>query len=279
MTSSSARASFDVGVDRRAPTHADAVPSPRRLRITKTRRVTWWRLSEGERAHLADACYAMYCEESNTLDRDTFVARIFGHPSTRVGLFYGEDGALAGFFNVAIRKMAINGRTHGVFSAGVLIRPEYRGSSDAFALFGLTEALWRKLRSPLLPLAYLSLACSPAPYHRFWLIMPRMWPAPGVETPPYLDEAIRSIIKGRNLDAVEGDPWRVATFLRPHDPGRIQRWTQRVRNQVGLRFYESRNPTWHDPERPTALLVWIPLELRDILGAMHRVVRLRLLGR
>ena len=249
-------------------------PSSGRKRVVKTARLSWWRAPAEQRQALLEDCYAIYCEQSRTLARDELAARFFGHPSTRVGLFYGADGELAGFSNAALSIVDIAGREHGVFSAGVYIRLAYRGG-DASVLFGLSEALRQKALAPRRPLSYMAMASSPAPYHLYASSVPRLWPAPGVDTPADVEQAIRTVARARGLEPSGGDPWLVRTYVKPEDPERIRR-SSRLRDQASVAFYEARNPTWADPERATALLVWIPLDARNLLGGLRRVMARRL---
>ncbi|MEO0602588.1 MAG: hypothetical protein AAF211_14185, partial [Myxococcota bacterium] len=140
---------------------SSTIDAPRES-VARTRRLTWCRQSAAERHRLLDACYALYRETSSTLSRHELEAQ-FAHPSTRLGLFYAKSGALVGFSNAAVLRIDVDGRSHAVFSAGVYFRLCVRGGS-ASVVFGLTEALRYKLLAPHVPLAYMAMASSPAPY-------------------------------------------------------------------------------------------------------------------
>jgi len=257
-----------------APTSTD---SPSRARIVRTWRATWFDLPAAERERLLDACYAIYREQTLTLSRDAFRHSFFSHPTTRVALYYGGDGELAGFSNLSVLTIDVDGRARAVFSAGTYIRLAYRGG-DVGAIFGFTEALRQKLRAPLVPLAYLAMASNPAPYHLHTTTMPRLWPAPGKEPPAYVTSALRAVAELRGLVAVDGDPWRVQSYVQPREPERLRR-SRRLAEHPSTRFFERRNPGWADPDAPTALLVWMPLDLTDIVRAVGRVLLRRINGR
>lgn len=237
--------------------------------VARTRRLTWWRQSPARRRRLLDACFGIYRETSSTLSRREF-ERFFDHPSTRVGLFYGEDGSLVGFSNASVLRVDVEGRAQAVFSAGVYFRLAYRGG-DASVFFGLTEALRQKALAPHVPLAYMAMASSPAPYDLYYRHADRLWPSPDAAMPHHVAKAIEAAADLRRLRRVDGHPCRVESFVAAEDPKRI-RSSKRLRNQPSTRFYEALNPNWAHPDRPTALLVWIPLDLRDIVGAMVRLL-------
>ncbi|MEM6929219.1 MAG: hypothetical protein AAF602_19930 [Myxococcota bacterium] len=251
-----------------APPTSDAP----RASVARTRRLTWWRQPASERRRLLDACYAIYRETSSTLSRCELEAQ-FAHPETRLGLFYDKAGALVGFSNAAVLRIDVAGRSQAVFSAGVYFRLSVRGG-PASVVFGLTEALRYKLLAPYVPLAYLAMASSPAPYDLYYRHAKRLWPSPDAEMPPSVAAAIEAASEARGLRRIDGDRCRVETYVAPDRPDRIRR-SKRLRGQPSTRFYEAANPGWADHERPTALLVWIPLGLRDILGALLRLVGLR----
>lgn len=185
-------------------------------------------------------------------------------------MFYGADGELAGFSNTSVLNVEVDGRTLAVFSAGVYVRLAYQGG-EASARFGLIEALRQKLRAPHIPLSYMAMASSPAPYHLYATTMPQLWPVAHEAPPVEVERAIRAVSELRKLVAVDGDAWRVKTYVKPDDPDRIRR-SARLRNHPNMGFYEARNPARDHAEAATALLVWIPLDARNIAGAALRLI-------
>lgn len=237
-----------------------------RLSVRGTSRHAVDEMSRGRRRALVDACYRIYRETSHSLDRAEFGRRFFA-PGTRVALFHGH-GELAGFSNARVLDISVGASPQRVFSAGVYFRLRYRGGREA-AQFGFSEALREKLRRPHLPLAYLCMASNPAVYRLHHTLARRLWPHPVDQTPVELRAALDAVIAARGLETVEGDPWRVRSFVRPDDPARL-RGSRRLRHCPATRFYERRNPGWADAERATALLLWVPLDLPDIIVGLRQ---------
>lgn len=243
-------------------------PRRRRERITRTERLTLGTLEVGARDRLVEELYAIYRESSSTLDRTRFQALFFSNPTTRVALFRSRDGTLAGFSNATLLRVKCEGREHAVFSAGVYFRLGYRGGRAA-AVFGLTESLRFKLRHPLMPLAYLSMASTPAPYCLFARMGRRFYPRRDLPTPPGIEALVREVSRVRGLTPIsEDDPWRVKSFVRPTDAERLAS-SERLRDNPDALFYRFRNPGYATGEG-TALLVWVPLDLANVSGALVR---------
>lgn len=237
-----------------------------RLPVRGTSRHAVDAMSRGRRRALVDACYAIYRETSRSLDRAEFGRRFFA-PGTRVALFHGE-GELAGFSNAKVLDVEAGGAPQRVFSAGVYFRLRYRGGREA-AHFGFSEALREKLRRPHLPLAYVCMASNPAVYRLHHRLARRLWPHPVERTPASVGEALSAVVEARGLQPLDGDPWRVRSFVRPDDPARLRR-SRRLRRCPAARFFMDRNPGWADAERATALLLWVPLDLPDIAVGLRR---------
>lgn len=128
-------------------------------------------------------------------------------------LFYGEDGALAGFSNAAVLSVEVGGRTVRAFSAGVDVSLRYQGGPAA-ARFGFGGALREKLRHPRRPLAYLCMASNPAVDDLHPAVARRVWPRPAEDTPPDVAAAARAVSAARGLSPPPGDPPDVAWALR-----------------------------------------------------------------
>jgi hypothetical protein len=232
-------------------------------------------LPERRERLLAD-CYRIYREHLQTLTRQDFAEAFFGHPATRIGLFHGEDGRLAGFCNLAVISLDLDGRRHEVLIGGVHILLDYRGG-DAAGLFVLREAFRHKLRTPLRPFVYLALAATPASYHLLASLVPRLSPASGCHPAPELDRKVRAIMRVRGLQRIPGvelvddDPWLLRTRTKLRDPERMRR-SRRLQGEPEVKFYQTRNPGWQDAEGATALLVWIPGTFRNMVGVLWRML-------
>ena len=256
----------------------------RRRPIVCMRRITLGTLDASARSELCERCHAIYRELSETLDRERFEQLFFQRDDTRIALFYGSRGELAGFSNATILRVQHEGIEHAVFSAGVYVQLAYR-AGEMSAIYGLTEALRFRLRHPRTPLAYLSMASSPAPYCLFTRTMSRVYPSRHRETPPKLESLVRKVIEVRGLTPIGDSPWLVETFVKPRDLARLH-VSRRLRDDPDAAFYRQQNPTF-ETTADAALLVWIPLDSANILTGLlratwrrlrHRSVGLRRIG-
>lgn len=243
-----------------------SVRAPRKP-VTRIRRLTLGTLDAPAREALRDELYSIYRENSDSLSRERFGELFFSHPATRVALFHGPDGELAGFSNASILRVSHEGREHAVFSAGVYFRLAYEGG-NASALFGLTEALRFKLREPRTPLAYLSMASTPAPYCLFTRTVDRLYPSRHHPTPPAIEALVREVSRQRGLEPTPPGPWLVRSFVRPRQQERLKA-SDRLRDNPDAHFFLSLNPRYAEGEG-TALLVWIPLDLANVFAALGR---------
>jgi hypothetical protein len=237
-----------------------------RLPITRTRRLTFGELEPSVRQALCDELYAIYHESSDTLGREEFERLLF-REETRVALFHGPRGELAGFSYATLHRIRTEGTEHAVFSAGVLFRLAYRGGL-ASALFGLTEALRFKLRNPRVPLAYLSVTSTPAPYRLFARTMNRMYPSRKAPPPQELEGVLREVIQHRGLTPVGENPWLVRTLMKPRHTERL-RASRNLQDDPDVRFFLEQNPNFAEGHG-TALLVWIPLDLANVASGLAR---------
>ena len=237
---------------------------PARKRVARLRRVTWGEVAASERAGLVDDLYSIFREFFDDLDRDAFLQRYLGDAHTRLALCHAEDGSLVGFSAASLSTIEVAGRSHMVFCAPVLVRLGYRAGAEV-AFFGLTEALSVKLRNPRASLAYLSTTATPASYALFARTVRCFYPSPGTEAPADVLLAVARVRELRGLESVGGLPWVVQSG-RPLGADRIHTESS-LRDDPHARWFESLSPRWLDGE---ALLVWIPLDLRNITGGIAR---------
>ncbi|MBL9102671.1 MAG: hypothetical protein JNL82_17125 [Myxococcales bacterium] len=246
-------------------------PRPRvaRRRIARTRRVTLGRLTAAEREALCADAYAIYARYKAGVDRATFDAHFFADDAARVALLLGDDGALAGFACATIHRVRHAGREHAVYGALLFVDTRYRGA-DAGKRFALGEALRFKLREPRTPLAYMGVVTSPASYRMFAAGMPRFWPARGRATPTSVRALARAAVDRRGLRFVDEEAWLIRGLGAVRDPERLHA-SASLRGDPDAQFYRERNPGFADG---MGMVIWVPLDLRNILGALARLVGL-----
>lgn len=238
-----------------------------RLGVTRTRRVVLGRLSAEERRALCAQAYAIYASFKRGVDRATFEAAFFADDEARVALFYGEDDAFAGFAAASIHRVAHGGKEHAVYGALLFIDGRYKGTREA-SLFALSEALRFKLREPLTPLAYLGVTTSPASYRMFAVTMPTFYPTRRGPVPADVEAVAREAARARGLTFVDAERWLVRGLGAPLEPERLRR-ARTLQDDPDARFYLEQNPGF---DEGTALLLWVPLTLGNICGALVRRV-------
>jgi hypothetical protein len=246
-------------------------PRPRaaRRRIARTRRVVLGRLPADEREALCAGAFEIYARYKTGVERATFDAQFFADDQARAALFFGEDGALVGFACATIHRLRHAGRAHAVYGALLFVDTRYRGVREA-KRFALAEALRFKLREPRTPLAYMGVVTSPASYRMFAAGVPTFWPARGRTTPPSVAALVRAAATRRGLVFADEATWLVRGLGAVRDPDRL-RASASLRDDPDAQFYLARNP---DFAAGTAMVIWVPLDLRNILGALARLVGL-----
>jgi hypothetical protein len=227
-------------------------------------------LPEAAREALYDRLYAVWSEYFEGLDRAAFAA--FHFPDhARIQVWYGEGGEVAGFANPSVLRLRVGGRPWAAFASGLFFRLSYRGRAAAFRA-GLALALRFKLRHPFTALGYLSVVTNAASFTALARTYGRYYPHPTRPTPADVEAAVQSVARLRGLRPVGADPW-VVSF--PPRLKTVEALKGARSLQAGNRhadFFARRVPGW---ERGESLLVWIPLDLADMAGALWRA----LLGR
>lgn len=242
-----------------------------RKRIARSIRIDVKALSELERRRLADRLYVLYADVVCGLSRVEFDAEVFGAADTRLAVYYGADGELAGFVYRRFDRLEHDGLSQAVVGAGVYFRLDYRGGA-ASARFGLGEALRFKLRHPRTPLAYLTRSASPAVYRLLASTMPRAYPHPQRPTPAAIGRWVHLAHARCGYVSVADHPWVVQSIAVPIQPERLRR----LADDPLVRHYLQVNPSFAEG---SALLVWIPLDLGNVLGGLWRLALRSVRGR
>ena len=241
----------------------------RRARL-HTVRVTAGDLPPESRDLLVGQLHDIYRATSEGLDRNDFQAEVLPREDTRLALFYAAGAALVGFSYATIYPFIHEGRPHAIFSAGVFFHPDFRGGSAA-ARFGLTEALRFKLSSPGTTLAYLARTCSPAPYLLFARTMDRFYPSRRHATTPAIEALVRAAARARGRTHVNDNLWVVKCSIAIPRRTNPRGAEDRERGQaLDRQFYLQHNPGF---AAGPALLVYMPLDLRNLMSGLWRAAR------
>lgn len=239
--------------------------------IARTRHVVLGQLASGERTDVCTKAHAIYAMYKSGVDRVTFERTYFSDDATRVALYYGDDGVLAGFTSSTIQRVEHEGRRHAVYSALLFIDTRYKGSAAA-SLSCMLEALRFKLSEPSTPLACMGVITSPASYRRFAVTMPTMYPTRRAPVPAVVGALMRRTAELRGLTFMDEDRWLVRGAGAPKHPDRL-RGSKTLASDPDARFYLDQNPSFADG---TGMLIWIPLDLANLCGAFMRFLFLDL---
>jgi hypothetical protein len=198
-------------------------------------------------------------------DRESFQSTHLDQEGTVLGVCRGAGGEVAGVVSTRLLQLEVDGVQGAVFSAAVFFDLAYRGGTAA-ARFGLLEALRFKLGHPLMPLAYMGLALSPAPYVLHTRVMSRVYPRCGVETPASIRAWMRAAAQLRG--------WKIVRPGIIEAPVRIREgaWLERssLSEHPDAAFFVEMNPGWRDGH---GLQMWVPLDLPNVLGSLPRALR------
>jgi hypothetical protein len=233
--------------------------------IRSVERMPSEQLTSHEHEDLTDRLFEIFDRTIEGYDRESFQSSYLGQPGTVLGLCRGARGELAGVVSTRLTELELGGVRGAVFSAAVFFDLAYRGGAAA-ARFGLIEALRFKLRHPLTPLAYMSIALSPAPYVLHTRVMSRIYPRRGVETPASILAWMSAAAQLRGFSFVR--PGIIDAPARP----RQSMWLERssLSDDPDAAFFVEMNPDWRDGH---ALQLWAPLDLPNVLGSLPRALR------
>ncbi|MEM9387412.1 MAG: hypothetical protein AAGA68_20315 [Pseudomonadota bacterium] len=243
--------------------------------MASSERLRWQALDTQRRDRLRSLMFQIFDRYHVGFDQVTFESSLLGSRNCIVHLLYATDRALVGFVACQFSIVSEATSRHGVFSAAVYIDTAFKGGSTA-ALCGLREALRVRCRYPSLPLAYLAIALSPAPYHLYATTMPRVYPSRrghSGEPPQRVARVMRTALAARGWAHVGDDPWCISTPLRCRDASWVRR-SRTLSESEEAQYYAARVPGWASAGH--ALAVWIPLDLSNILGAIWRLAATRL---
>lgn len=231
-------------------------------------------LSAPERAALSRRLYEVHRRIFSGVSARKFHDHVIEPPAdtTRIRLFLAADDAIIGYCAIHRYWRWVQRRRVIVLRAEAGLMPEYRGRGATYT-FGIIRAVREKLTHPATPVYYLGTLVHPSSYHLFCKYFPRVYPHPGIETPPKLMDIARELIDSFPDPAVAAsDP-----FVR--DVG----WTtietpqettlNRRRDRPDVAFFRGRNPGYTQGH---GLVVIVPITIGNVAAAL--LSRLRELG-
>src|SRR5262249_45396323 len=139
----------------------------------------------------------------------------------RLALFHGAGGELAGFAIMHVDHLVHEGRSHAIVTGGFMFRTGYRGGATAVR-FALLEALRPPPRAPFSTFLVVTRANSPTSYRLFASLARTIWPARGVDNPPWLESLLRRVIDRHGMVPVEGSCWIVRQDAAPRSTDRFE---------------------------------------------------------
>lgn len=160
-------------------------------------------LSAAELAALIDQLYSVHQEIFAGVDRAEFARYVVESPAdkTRIQVYYGEGGELAGYVAVHAFRRTFRGEPCTVTRAEAGLRRRYRGDG-AMATFVLSQILktqWDYAGAHY----YLGCLVHPSSYAFISRGVDPLWPAPGVEIPPDLRAFMLELADSFHLEVVD----------------------------------------------------------------------------
>lgn len=220
-----------------------------------------------------DALYDILCGSFEGYTREHFEQKILRRlGQTKVTVFYGEGGQIAGFFSVGLKHYRLGDENHALFDVAMVMDLNYRAGLE-LARVSLGHAMEYKLRHPHHRVAAVIKNASPIAYRLIARYAPRLYPYPGRETPASINTLMKRFVTQAGYHHDPGDPWlvRVAECARFSQLGRLQAW-QRRRDCAFSEFFVQRNPHFDEGD---ILLTFVPLDFGNVSGGLWNTVRQR----
>jgi hypothetical protein len=225
-------------------------------------------------ADVEGAAYDKLVDDTYRLSRAYFpddTREVFEHDflkgdPTWMFLFYGPDGALAGFAAVSNVWVNHEGKDHACFKGVVCIDSRYKLTWRS-RLPVVREALKFKLRHPLTPAGYMGMAASPSGYRVVTTSVPRVYPSRHEEMPASVRELIMKAVEVRGLEMTDAERLLVRSTSSLAAPERV-RESSGLKADPDARYYLERNPDFEN----NYLMVWAPLGFSDLAGGAARML-------
>jgi hypothetical protein len=243
-----------------------------RISIARTERFMFADRTPAERKKICDDAYRIHDAYFPGVDRELLERGFFGDDSTRVFLYYGADGALAGFGAVSMLWVNHEGRDHAVFKGVTCIDARYKFVWRA-RLPSIVEALRFKISHPRTPVAYMGMATTPTGYRLFASTVPRCYPSRHMDTPAAIKALLLKATCKRGFEPVDEDKLLVRAVSRLANPERL-REALSLQDDPDVRFYLDRNPRLGEH----AMLFWVPLDLDNVCRGAARILKSHFCG-
>jgi hypothetical protein len=254
--------SFETHAQTRAPQSSRATAKAKtrapRLPIARVEHVMLADVTGAAREKLVDDTYRISVAYFPSDTREDFEAAFLKGDPTWVFLFYGQDGALAGFAAVSNLWVHHEGEDYACFKGCVCIDSRYKLTWRA-RLPVVREALKFKLRHPLTPTGYMGMAATPSGYRVVTTSVPRVYPSRHEEMPEPVRKLILEAVKVRGLELVDAERLLVRATSSLAEPERV-RESRGLHDDPDARYYVERNPEFENHY----MLVWAPLGFRDL---------------
>lgn len=231
-------------------------------RVAGRRLVDPARLSEAERAALADELYAVHRRIFAGVSADGFRRHVIEPPAetTVIQLYTGADGEVIGYCAMHRFRRRVLGRDAIVLRAEAGLLPAYRGRGVTYG-FGILRALREKLRHPFTPVWYLGTLVHASSYHLLCKYFPLVWPRPGREAPGRMQQAARTLADSfPDPPVTPADPFiRRVGWITVESPQETA--LNRRGDRADVRFFKARNPGYAQGH---GLVVVVPMSFRNI---------------
>jgi hypothetical protein len=200
---------------------------------------------------------------------DFYQQILYRGPGTKLAIFYGERGEVAGFSSAGINAIRIKHKNYAIFNAGVYFDLLYNAGVAA-AKFGLTLALKYKLNHPSHQLVYVAEASNPAAYRFYCKLLKKIYPKQYTRTPDYVREIFNAVVKRRGLTTIKNSPAIIdyKSQIKPLDENYYKK-SKILINDKHVQYYLSLNA---DFSKGQALLVYVPLDLSSISQGLKQLI-------
>lgn len=162
---------------------------------------------------------------------------------TRIQVYRGTGGELAGYCAVHLLELRSGRRRRSVLRAEAGLLPDYRGSASTL-WFGAKEAFRFKLSHPLRPVVFFAICVHPSSYHLISRYFWRCYPYRSRRIPPRWQKLLLELAQTSGLkQANPDDPLiRQADWITRDSRADIEAWRNSPFEDV--HYFLSRNPDY-----------------------------------
>jgi hypothetical protein len=243
-----------------APLRAGRIPinGVRHLQVSK--------LSPDEHERLCEETHRIHKAHFPDDDRELFERAFFSDNTTQLFLFYGSDGALAGFSALSLLWLSHDGKDHAVFKGVICVDSRYKLVWRARLPVVSYVVRWKALH-PTTPAGYMGMVATPSGYRALANAVPRHYPSRRAPMPEAIKALLLKATRKRGFDPVDEERLLVRATSRIAHPERI-RASQSLRDDPDARFYMEQNPRFGEFD----MLMWVPIDARNLGHAALRMV-------